>query len=76
MGFHPLEIAFPFGTLHRLVLDLQAGADRFKLVGGAGATAVGDEKLWDPIAQTGGREDHPRHPTGFRGRHRAGQHGP
>jgi hypothetical protein len=42
MRFHPIQIAFPFGTLHRVVINLQTGADRLKLVGGEGATAVGD----------------------------------
>jgi hypothetical protein len=30
MRFHPIQIAFPFGALNRLVINLQAGADRFK----------------------------------------------
>ena len=30
MRFHPIQIAFPFGTLHRLMINLQAGADRFE----------------------------------------------
>ena len=76
MRFHPIQIAFPFGTLHRLVVNLQAGADRFELIGGEGPTAVRDQGLGGAIAQTGGIEDHQGHPTGFRGRHRPGQHGP
>ena len=76
MRFHPIEIAFPFGTLHRLVVNLQAHAHRFKLVGGEGPTAVRDERFRGAIAQTGRIEDHQGHPTGFRGCHRAREYSP
>ena len=36
--FHPMQIALPFGTLNGLVVNLQAGTHRFKLVGGEGPT--------------------------------------
>jgi hypothetical protein len=53
MCFHPIQIAFPFGTLHRLVVNLQARAHRFEVIGGKGPPAVRDQALGDAIAQTG-----------------------
>jgi hypothetical protein len=41
MRCHPRQSAFPCGTLHRLLIHLQAGTDGFARVGGEGAPAVG-----------------------------------
>jgi len=65
-GLQPMARACPWGTLPGLGLDRQAGADRFKRVGGEGAPAVRDDKLWDARAPTGRREAPPCHPTGCR----------
>ena len=56
--------------------DLQPRTDRLKVGRRIRAPAVGDERHGRPIAQTGGIEDHQRHPGGFGGSDHPGEHRP
>jgi hypothetical protein len=73
---HPIQIALTLGADDGLVPDLQPGADRLKVGRRIGPATVGDEIRGRAVAETGGVEDHQRHPGGFGGRDHPGQHGP
>ena len=73
---HQVLIALALGADDRLMLDLQPRTDRFKVGRRIGPATVGHELFGRPIAETGGIEDHERHPGGFGGGDHPGQHGP
>jgi len=74
MRLHDVQPAFTLGAHNGDVLNRQAGAHRFELVGDIRPTAVRQEPLWGTVLATGGIEHEHRYPTRFRGRHRRGQH--